>query len=698
MSKIQKQEEKVLEKFEKTKDDKKQEKRRKQAASFLAILMLTFCSIAAIFGKNAFIANAASTNVKVDKGWYTITSESAGTAQYKKPAKKGYVWINIPNTVKIGNKEYKVTSIASNALKGNLNIRETIIGENVTKVGKKAFYGCKYLTSINIRTAKLTKRSIGASAFAGIKEEAMAVVPEGKLPAYKAILKKAGLNGKKQKVKEEKPLKFGPNKPLPSPESVSFSVGDHSDYGTITAEELSTKNSSAYSMDEVVPFTSGLCLHYDIFGKWNTKTAYNHRLICGVCGKCFQTETMLAFEHVFSDCSAVNWLFDENTEHVFTENYFVPDPAPCKAVFRFTIPQGLSYKRLKVVRLGTGEIKESEYHTEVSGQEVSVTIDDIKRPPFYYPFNEQEYFKNQATYYGFEEEAVRSPIYVVLDTVMNRETVLENTVTSSVTYSYKGLEKTVDLGGASVHVAGLKIDNTDEAGNRLDGASFTLYQERASFQEGSMIGVNKLVKVAEGIKPGEAVTGLSIGQMDGENCYRIVQDTFPDGYEETEDMRFKNIEFRVNINTKRGTTVTAEDLDGKKLPVKDGVINITVQNKAKQKTNSGSQPSSTASGVSNGTDKKPENSQPASTPVSNTKKQVKARATYYLDGERESSMTFKQTVGPAETKIDSKCIHDRAYFFTNCSLEKVVLNGAEVDSLPSKVEDGSEIGYFYISQ
>lgn len=688
-----------MEEYEKTKDDKKQEKHRKHAVSFLAIMLLTFCSIAAIFEKDAFIANAASMDVKVDDGWYAIISESTGTVQYKKPAKKGFRWANIPNSIKIGNKEYKVTSIASNAFKGNQNIRQVIIGKNVTKIGKKAFYGCKYLTSINIRTAKLTKSCIGASAFAGIKAEAMAVVPEGKLPVYKAILKKAGLNGKKQKVKDVKPLKFGPNKPLTPPESVSLSVGDHSDYGTITSEEWSIKDSSAYSMDEVVPFTSELCLHYDIYGKWNTKTAYGCRLICGVCGKCFGTETMLSFEHVFSDCSAVNWLFDEGTEHVFTENYFVPDSAPCKVVFRFTIPQGLSYKGLKVVRLGTGEIKESEYHTEVSGQEVFVTIDDIKKPPFYYPFNEQEYFKNLATYHCPDEEAERSPVYVVLDTVMNGKTVLENTVTSSITYSYKGLEKTVDLGGASVHVAGLKIDNTDEAGNILDGASFTLYQERASFQEGSMIGVNKWVKVAEGLKPGESVKGLSIGQMDGENCYRIVQDTFPDGYEETEEMRFKDIEFRVNINTEKGTTVTAEDLDGKELPVKDGIINITVQNKSKQKTNSGSQ-HSTTSDVSGDAGKKQENSQPTNSPAPNTsrKKQVKARATYYLDGERESSMTFKQTVGPAETKIDSKCIHDRAYFFTNCSLEKIVLNGAEVDSLPSKVEDGSEIGYFYISQ
>ena len=159
-----------MEKFEKTKDDKKQKKyrKRKNAASFLAILLLTFCSIAAIFEKNAFIANAASTDVKVDKGWYTITSEDAGTAQYKKPAKKGYVRINIPNSVKIGNKEYKVTSIASNAFKGCSKLKKVTIGKNVGKIGKKAFYGCKGLKEITIQTTKLTKASIGFKAFNNI--------------------------------------------------------------------------------------------------------------------------------------------------------------------------------------------------------------------------------------------------------------------------------------------------------------------------------------------------------------------------------------------------------------------------------------------------------------------------------------------------------------------------------------------------
>lgn len=76
----------------------------------------------------------------------------------------------------------------------------------------------------------------------------------------------------------------------------------------------------------------------------------------------------------------------------------------------------------------------------------------------------------------------------------------------------------------------------------------------------------------------------------------------------------------------------------------------------------------------------------------------KVKATYYLDGEWESSMTFKQTVGSAETKIDSKCINDRAYFFTNCNLEKIVLNGAEVEKLSKKLEDGSEIGYYYVTK
>ena len=62
---------------------------------------------------------------------------------------------------------YKVTSIAKNALKNNKKLSYVIIGKNVRKIGKKAFYGCKKLRYIYVKSKKLTENNIGGQAFGG---------------------------------------------------------------------------------------------------------------------------------------------------------------------------------------------------------------------------------------------------------------------------------------------------------------------------------------------------------------------------------------------------------------------------------------------------------------------------------------------------------------------------------------------------
>lgn len=93
----------------------------------------------------------------------------------------------IPDTLTINGVQYKVTTIAANAFKGNTkiktiklgkyikqidsnafsnckNLTRVTISDSVTKIGKKAFYNCKKLTTVSLSSkSKLTE--IGDSAF-----------------------------------------------------------------------------------------------------------------------------------------------------------------------------------------------------------------------------------------------------------------------------------------------------------------------------------------------------------------------------------------------------------------------------------------------------------------------------------------------------------------------------------------------------
>ena len=68
------------------------------------------------------------------------------------------------------------------------------LGSGVTKIGKNAFSGCKKLTTIKIRSAKL--KAVGKNAWKGISKSAKIKVPSKKLTAYKKLLKNKGQDKK----------------------------------------------------------------------------------------------------------------------------------------------------------------------------------------------------------------------------------------------------------------------------------------------------------------------------------------------------------------------------------------------------------------------------------------------------------------------------------------------------------------------
>lgn len=129
------------------------------------------------------------------------TGNAGGTAEYVRPSNKRSTSAKVPATVVISGRTYAVTSIAPNAFKGNKKLKSVTIEKNVRKIGKNAFYGCKNLRKIVIKSKNLSKKSVGKNAFRGIYSKATIRVPKNKVKSYKSVFRSKGM-GKKAKVKK----------------------------------------------------------------------------------------------------------------------------------------------------------------------------------------------------------------------------------------------------------------------------------------------------------------------------------------------------------------------------------------------------------------------------------------------------------------------------------------------------------------
>ncbi len=136
---------------------------------------------------------AKGTKLTAKGASYQVTSaaEKNPTVVYK-GSKKQKASVTIPDTVTIDKVTYKVTSIAANAFKNNKKLKKVVIGKNVTKIGKKAFYGCSKLKKITVKTTKLTKKNVGRQAFKGIHKKAAFKVPKKKISSYRKIFRARG--------------------------------------------------------------------------------------------------------------------------------------------------------------------------------------------------------------------------------------------------------------------------------------------------------------------------------------------------------------------------------------------------------------------------------------------------------------------------------------------------------------------------
>ena len=136
---------------------------------------------------------AKGTKLTAKGASYQVTSaaEKNPTVVYK-GSKKQKASVTIPDTVTIDKVTYKVTSIVANAFKNNKKLKKVVIGKNVTKIGKKAFYGCSKLKKITVKTTKLTKKNVGSQAFKGIHKKAAFKVPKKKISSYRKVFRARG--------------------------------------------------------------------------------------------------------------------------------------------------------------------------------------------------------------------------------------------------------------------------------------------------------------------------------------------------------------------------------------------------------------------------------------------------------------------------------------------------------------------------
>ena len=130
---------------------------------------------------------------KTTNGVYKVLSKTS--VEYTKPIAKRAA-VNIPATVKLSGKTFNVTKISANAFRNNTVMKSLTIGSNVVTIGANAFYGCKNLNTVVIKTAKLTSKTVGANAFAKTGAKPVVTVPAKQFNTYKTLLRSKGISTK----------------------------------------------------------------------------------------------------------------------------------------------------------------------------------------------------------------------------------------------------------------------------------------------------------------------------------------------------------------------------------------------------------------------------------------------------------------------------------------------------------------------
>jgi hypothetical protein len=120
------------------------------------------------------------TLIKKKAATYKVVSiGKTRTVSYEKPTNKKAKKQTIPAQISYKGKTYKVVSVKAKAFYKNTKLQKVTIGKNVKKIGKKAFYGCKKLSAIQVKTKQLKRKTVAKNAFKKIASHAKVKVVKG---------------------------------------------------------------------------------------------------------------------------------------------------------------------------------------------------------------------------------------------------------------------------------------------------------------------------------------------------------------------------------------------------------------------------------------------------------------------------------------------------------------------------------------
>ena len=129
----------------------------------------------------------AGTKYTVAGCQYKVTKAGAEVSLIKtnKKAKR----VTIPAVIKVNGVTYKVTSIGTKAFNGNKKLTKVTIGTNIKKISNNAFFKCKSLKTVTIKSVLLTKKTASKRAFKGVGKKMVIRVPKKVKKAYVKIFK-----------------------------------------------------------------------------------------------------------------------------------------------------------------------------------------------------------------------------------------------------------------------------------------------------------------------------------------------------------------------------------------------------------------------------------------------------------------------------------------------------------------------------
>lgn len=120
----------------------------------------------------------------------TASGRENGRAEYTASIKKNAKSVRIPDKVVLNGQTYDVTRIGRSACKGMKKLKRVTIGEQVTVIRKNAFYECRSLKKITVKSMQLKK--VEKNAWKGIYRKAQIKVPENRIQKHKKLMQNRG--------------------------------------------------------------------------------------------------------------------------------------------------------------------------------------------------------------------------------------------------------------------------------------------------------------------------------------------------------------------------------------------------------------------------------------------------------------------------------------------------------------------------